>query len=193
MAPNAFVLKTKRELCHPKSFGTFEKRASRSDNLHGRPMSSYEASSLFYQAKQANLRASYLLPIPNPSPAKIRLHRRRLQGHYRPLDTTTTTSTCTKSTICTFVRMPVMWQSNATKFVVLTTNSQKTKVSSNFPNLDAILKSPIAKNNVVLFWRILKFVDTRNLMLAYPSLLTSHAELSGVITKERNVCLESQG
>ena len=77
--------------------------------------------------------------------------------------------------------MPVTWQSNATKFggkkfvavvlfttsfckkfVVVTTNSQKTKVSSNFPNLDAILRSPIAKNNFFLFWRILKFVDTRN-------------------------------
>lgn len=64
-----------------KSFGTFEKRAPGRDNLHGRPMSSYGASSLFCQAIQANLRASYRLPIPNPTPAKIRLHRRRSQGH----------------------------------------------------------------------------------------------------------------
>ena len=27
MSQNAFVLKIQRELCHPKSFGTFEKRA----------------------------------------------------------------------------------------------------------------------------------------------------------------------
>ena len=83
--------------------------------------------------------------------------------------------------------MPVTWQSNATKFggkkfvavvqfttssckkfVVVTTNSQKTKVSSNFPNLDAILKSPIAKNIFLLFWRILKLVDTRNFNVSLP-------------------------
>ena len=71
--------------------------------------------------------------------------------------------------------MPVTGQSNATKFgakkfaavvlfttsfcknfVVVTTNSQKEKVSSNFPNLDAILESPIAKN---IFFRILKEIE----------------------------------
>ena len=50
---------------------------------------------------------------------------------------------------------------------MVTTNSQKTKVSSNFPNLDAILKSPLAKN-ILLFWRILKFVETRNFNVSLP-------------------------
>ena len=54
------------------------------------------------------------------------------------------------------------------QFVVVTTNLQKTKVSSNFPNLDAILKSPMAKKKNFLFWRILKFVDTRNLNVSLP-------------------------
>ena len=51
---------------------------------------------------------------------------------------------------------------------MVTTNSQKTKVSLNFPNLDAISKSSIAKNNFFLFWRILKFVDTRNFNVSLP-------------------------
>ena len=50
----------------------------------------------------------------------------------------------------------------------MTTNSQKTKVSSNFPNLDAILKSPVVKNNFFLFLRILKFVDTRKFYVSLP-------------------------
>ena len=37
------------------------------------------------------------------------------------------------------------------QFVVVTTNLQKKKVSSNFPNLDAILKSPIAKKKNFYF------------------------------------------
>ena len=81
--------------------------------------------------------------------------------------------------------MPVTWQSNATKFggkkfaavvlfttsfckkfVVVRTNSRKTKVSSNFLNLDSILKSPIAKNYFLLFWKILKLVDTWNFIVS---------------------------
>ena len=50
----------------------------------------------------------------------------------------------------------------------MTTNSQKTKVSSNFPYLYAILESPTAKKSFFLFWRILKFVDTRNLNVSLP-------------------------
>ena len=74
---------------------------------------------------------------------------------------------------------------------MVTTNSQKTKVNSNFPNLDAISKSPIAKNNFFLFWSILKFIDTRNFNVSLP--FFAYDELSGVITEEKNVCLERQG
>lgn len=65
-------------------------------------------------------------------------------------------------------RRPVYYDSFCKKFVMLTTNSQKTKVSLNFPNLEAILKSPIARNNFFLFWRILKFVVTRNFNVSFP-------------------------
>ena len=49
-----------------------------SDNLYGRPMSSYGAAT---SGETSEFEGSYVLPIPNPTLAKIRLHRKRSQGH----------------------------------------------------------------------------------------------------------------
>ena len=56
--------------------------SSRCDNIYGGPTPPDVAVTFFHKAaKQTSLLKSYLVSFTYPSPTKIRLHYRRLQGH----------------------------------------------------------------------------------------------------------------